>query len=277
MPYNPFQSLQFIPNFNTGHLVGWLLDPAFKYVTPYSFIFEASQVPTFTELYFSKDVGTALMAVDDSKLKQTWDDDFFYRVILNNGDGKKYISPNLLFGAALENKKKYCIAAEIVRKELLRMVKFTGQQAWVLKRKLVSTKKFAVVDEISGVPIADEPTDYGTGEDGGYHTPLGIYYSIEDGSQKKNLNEEGFGVNDLYEYKIRTIGFPPLDVRDIIVDVSSDTRFNILDVQNSYMPGTNIAIIQEITARLVPNTDPIYRVEVPRNYEFFTDRLYKCE
>jgi hypothetical protein len=267
-PRRVFTKVDILPDWAQGHFIQWKLDPFFKAPRPYNFIFETSEVPDFSEILYRKDnLGDTFFAVDNTKLKQSWDTSYYYRITLETADGRKFYSPAVLFGFTRRSARKYAMAAEVIRKELL-LCRMAGAEAWLLRRKsygAVSDTTRQGLDPVTGVPIADEKgKDYGVGLDGGYFSPLPCAFKVQDSNQRKGFDPNGLGVREDIEYKVRMPGYPLIDSHDVICEAQDGYRYSVQDdVQFLTFPGTNIPVAQLLTLRLIPNTDSVYSVKLP--------------
>jgi len=264
MQYNPFRNIYFFPNFKTGHVIQWTVDPLLKEPLPYVFTLEASGTPDFKVIEYSIVGGDVYTITDNTNFKQSLASDLFYRVKLTTRAPSVYYSRTVSFGAGVNSRRKYRLASEITRKELLLSRKFTGIQGWVLKRKAFGAVAMDSVDEISGVPIVDNTSNFGTEFEGGYYDPLAIMFSIEEYQQTRKQSEDGNGVIEQDLYKIRMAGFPVLDTFDVLVDDTGGRCFVIKDQQQDFFPGTDITVSQTLQTQLVAITDPIYQIVIPR-------------
>lgn len=260
--FNPFIRVTMMPNFATGHIIQWKIDPTFAESEPYTYIVECSQVPTFSELSYTFPSTTDFSAVDDKNEKQAIYVDLYYRVKLTTADGNTYYSKSVIFGSGQDTRRQYKLAAEITRKELLRMRKFTGMDGFLLKRKSFGQVRKDSVDPITGTPITNNVTDFGTGIDGGYFDPIKVVFSYEDDDTKRGYSADGFGVSESYTCSLRMVGFPAIDTYDILVDPISDARYIIKDVKTDSFPATAIPVVQVLTASQLPVTDPVYQIKV---------------
>lgn len=255
-----FRKISLYPDFKNGHKLQWGLDPAEELSPDFSFSVQTSELPTFDPLLETVNVDKNFFFIDDPKTKQNLSEDLFYRVVLTN-DGKETISPSVKFGAVPEERRKMRMAAEIVRKEILRMQKYTGGKYWVLKRMHCGLVSEEHVDPISGFSI-DDTTTHGTGFVGGYHPPLAIYCSVEDGGRSKEQGK--LGIDEQYNLTLRTVGFPFLEFGDILVD-DTNKRFHVQAAKDTFFPGTDIPIVQMLQTQLIPYSDTVYQIEVPFN------------
>lgn len=258
----PFTRVTVSPNFAIGHLIQWKLDNSFAEAEPYNFIVEVSGAPDFSDVAYELPAGDMYFVVEAPGFKQAFEVDLYYRVKLTTGDNKVFYSQVIVFGATVENRRNYKLASEISRKELLRSRKYTGFGTYLLKRKTFGEVRQDAVDPISGAPITDNVSDFGTGLNGGYYSPVKIITSYEQGKQTRTLSEAGLGLNESFIVKMRMIGYPYVETQDIIVDGDTDERFIVKEVESIFFPGTSIVLIQTLTAGFVPYTDPIYKIQV---------------
>lgn len=262
MPYNPFIKILLSPNFALGHVVEWMIDPVFMEAEPYTYEVEVSGSPKFDEIAYTFPSTTDFMAIDTTNSKQAVSVDTYYRIKLTTSDRNTYYSNTLLFGSDLEDRRRYHMASEIVRKELLRMRKFTGVEGYLLKQKPFGKVRKDSVDPISGVPVVDTTVDFGTGIDGGYFAPLKIMISYEDYQSSRVLNQEGLGTSDTVDISFRTLGFPLVESRDIIVDTRADQRFIVKRSAPVIFPGTSLILTQKLDTSLLPYSDNIYKIVI---------------
>jgi len=253
------------PDFIRGHRIHWTLDPFFKGVAPYNFIVQISQTSNFSEIAKEYSVGDNFFAIDDSNYKQGWSANYNYRILLHTGDGQQYISPSLNFEYNQSSQRKFAMASELIRKEFL-LCRYAGRQAWLLKRKSYGQVSRPTVDPVSGVSIADEKCfDLGVGLTGGYFKPVPIAYVVDRASTDKQLDPAGMGVKELDDFTARLPGYPLIDERDVVCGNLEGRRYNVLAKEHIYFPGTSIVIYQTAVLRLIPPTDTIYSLEIPKD------------
>ena len=263
MQDNPFYSLKVLPNYSTGTVISWELDPTFKDDAPFTFTLQATETPDFSQLIFEKSVGDSFFAIDDTNLRQAFIPSYIYRVKLVTGSGKTFYSESLnYFAMEREEKHKYLMAREIVRREFVRL-RYVGYDGFILKRKNYGEIAKGSVSKISGIVLTEGGSSKGTSFSGGFHKPLRIIYSYEGGTSVMALNPSGMGVDDETLVKVRMLGFPLVMEQDVIID-REDDRYVITKVDPTTFPGTGIIVVQEIEAKLLSPTDPIYDIEVPR-------------
>lgn len=262
-----FKTVSVTPNFVEGHFIQWELHPFFRGARPYNFSVEIAQTIDFSQLIAVKrNLGDVFCAVDDFNLKQNWGANYHYRIILRTADGKIYQSHTVTFGTNRADFRKYAMAGEIIRKEFL-ACRYAGQPGWLLKRKSYGTKTEKVIknlDPVSGVPLTDtKEEDYGVGIDGGYFDPVPCAFFLENGSQDRQLDRDGIGVKETYDYIIRLPGYPILEVRDVVCDAEDGYRYSVMARTVTAFPGSSIPIYQKATIRLISSTDTVYAIPIP--------------
>jgi len=270
-----FKHISVIPDWERGHVVQWQLDPFFKAVRPYNFSLEIAENDAFNELIATKkNLGEVFFAVDDTRAKQSWEPNYAYRVCLTAADGKRYNSYPVLFGTSRQERQRYAMAAEVIRKEIL-LCRYGGASAWLLRRKsyggTIGGNRVAHknIDPVSGVPIADTKLeDYGVGVDEGYFPPVPCTFIVESTDQDKQLDPSGIGVKEKYSANIRMPGYPITEVRDIICDAQEGVRYSVSAKNTKQFPGTSIIILQKLSMNVIPISDTIYSIPIPATFDF---------
>jgi len=264
MEPNPFTTIAVHPNFSKGHLVHWSIDPAFYRNAPYSFSIQASGTLDFSELLFDINVGNTFFYIDKANIVQNQQVNFFYRVVLTVGN-ESFISNTCALIDQLSNysRRQYTIAAEIARKEMLRASKFTGGLYYLLKlRTYGDDASDNSVDPITGLALTSTSPNFGSSKKGGYYDPIKFYMTLEDGECTRKLNPDGAGILESTQLNMRVAGFPIIDTNDVVVDLTSDSRYLVKDRQNTPYPGTSLNVIQSLKISLIPPTDAIYTIDI---------------
>jgi hypothetical protein len=265
MLYSPYYSVDLSPHYKQGHIISWQIDPVFSDSFPHNFTVQVAGTPDFSELLYELPAGNSFFVVDNSHIKQSFTKDVYYRVKLETGDNNTYISKTVAFTGERYDSRNYFKAREIVRKELLRMTKYTGHQAWLLKRKTYGAVDTSnpLLDPVSGVPLTDQTTSPGTQFNVGYYDPLAFWISYENGKAIRRQSSEGIGFTDVRQFELRTVGFPSVETYDVIVEPINDERYYVKDKQEVLFPGTDLIVVQTLQVQLIPPSDPVYEIEVP--------------
>lgn len=259
--YYPFATAAIVQTYKPLEIgIQWTLDSAFRDIGPFQFTVEVSETPTFAELMYELPAADNFYAIDDKKVRQNSIIDVYYRVRLNTGSNKVYYSPALSWWANRANAHQRHIAAEICRREFVRY-RYTGQKGWLLKRRNYGIQDPELLDPISGVPLTDNSADLGTGYLKGYYPPLPVTYSREAVENSAQLSHEGFGTTTQDSQRHRYVGFPGIEPYDVLV-TEDNQRYRYVKVNGTYMPGTDILLIQSCEGILLPLTDPIYNIPI---------------
>ena len=263
MAYSPFQYIHIKPNFSQGHLIDWGIDPLFSDPSPHEFVLQVSGDILFSEILREIPVGNSFFARDLPNFQQTFSGIINYRVKLTTPKGVYYSDPISSYFTPL-TRRQYIVANEIVRKEILRMRKFSGVTAVVLKRKTYgqTVKDPLKYDPITGVALTSEKTNFGNHLDTGYYDPVATMFSAEDGHDTTKLNPSGDGTINRSDMSVRMPGFPLVHYNDILIDVDQDYRYIVKDRQEIDYPGTSIVTSQLLQVSLIPTSDPIYAIKI---------------
>ncbi len=258
----PFKTVSINPNYRIGHEVQWDIEADFKGSIPFKFSVQLSDDLSFNNIISQTAPDDTFYTIESSKLVLNNNNNFLLRVKLEDGDGNEYFSKPQYLITNLKDRQKYLYAAEIMRKELL-LSERAGYRCKALKRKVFGPSILSKLDPVSGVPLTYEPTDFGTGVDGGYYRPFATYYRMENIESEVKLNDQGTGINDNTVLRVSLPGFPILSVKDIIV-TEDDIRYIINSLNFKYFPGTNIVIKQTGMLNMLPLSDKIYQLDITK-------------
>jgi hypothetical protein len=264
MSDSPFQYAKVFPSYGKGHHLQWKLDPASNPVEPHNFVVETSGDIQFSELLASADVGNLFFYVDKSNIRQSLENNYYYRIKLVDGEGKSYYSKVFSPDAADYDRRQYVLAAEVARKEMLRIYKYVGGEAWLLKLKTYG--KDATdnsIDPVTGLAMTATGPNYGFTKPGGFYKPVVMHFGFDQSDDIKKLSPDGAGVIEMVQAIARTIGYPLIDTNDILVEKEQDRCWIVKDRQATLFPGTSLIVCQTLKISLLPNTDPIYSIDVP--------------
>ena len=261
---NPFQDIQ-LSLAEDVITVQYKVFPLFPGKAPYTFELIAYQDESFVEELYSIH-GNSYFIVDNLKMRQNQFPGFFYKLQLTTADNQTYLSN--FFGWHPDDSvtiHKYLLASDISRRERIRF-NYTGLYAYLLKRKMYTVTNPALMDPVTGEPMVDNTNTFGT--TGGYYSPLLTRFSIEGRQTQTTLDEGGRGSQFVEMLNIRSVGFPYIDQHDIIATLDGK-RYTVTEANNKYFPGTTMILLQTPALRLIPNTDTIYSITIPK----FTNEL----
>lgn len=262
MQSDPFLVIKTTPNYSKGHLVQWWLKPSFNGQAPYKFTVFAFQDPSATTPVWTKEVGENFFTIDNSKIRQNFDDAYSYKITLTTNDGQTFGSKVVSLTGTDLSRNKYLNASEMIRKEWVRL-RYTGQFAYLLKRKIYTPAALNEIDIVTGEPIVDSRKgSFGVGQGNGFFPPALFKYSLEKYNQSMDYDPEGKGPSYKEEIIIRTVGYPYLTVHDLMV-TTEGKRYQLDDVQEVHYPGTFFTLVQNCKCHVITESDTIYSIEVP--------------
>ena len=255
----PFLTTSMLPSYPYGDQVTWELDPIFNDSGPFIFTLQIAETPDFSILVNSTDSVNGFSITDTHRIRQNFHRSYYYRIRLQTASGAVYYSNTSTPQSYSVNPHSYWIARDIVRREYVRY-RFTGIPAILLKRKNYGEVQKNAVSSIAGVAMVEDSPVYGTIYNNGYYAPFPILFSREQVDEVFQSNPEGFGVDEHENVACRTTGFPALHAKDILI--WNNQRYNIEDVKSTLFPGTSIIVVQSFVSKLLPPTDPIYKIKV---------------
>lgn len=263
---NAFSSVIVTPNYHLGHIIEWRLDPLFNDDLPYKFSVELSVAYDFSDIVTTIEVEDSFFAIDNTHTKVTKGDSLRYRVKLETSQGTYYSQQIGFYSNGIE-KRKYLMASEIQRKELLRIERYVCTEGFLLKRRIQGEKDEDNISFVSGVPLTYNSSDYGTGIKGGYYNPVGLLWSVEDADEKKVISNDNTNLKEPYDLTIRTIGFPQIEENDVLITRDEDIRYIVTSREGgAEFPGLPFKIIQIVKLNQIPFTDKIYQIPIPNEY-----------
>lgn len=200
--------------------------------------------------------------IDDSQRvfgKTQWT---HYRICLATATQTLFSQPQPAYGFLDFREQRLYL--EIIRKELLRF-RYTGQEGYLLKRKLYGLACASCTDQQTGeVRDPDCPTCLGTGFMQGYFPPMECIFADVDPISRRDELDAGQmrgTINDIVT-SARMLAAPHLNAEDVWVQRRGDQRWYVQRViHTSEMQGT--PIVAKVELRLAPYSDSIYNVFIP--------------
>ena len=250
-----------------GTLIAWQLNPQFDITGPITFSVYASRpgvddswtrVATATDTYVAEDT-TQWLYGKAPRLN--------YQIRFTQG-GTQYESDvrQILFDASEHDKP---IIAEIIRKETLRLTKFSGRCGWLYKRRRWGTPCTECTDYNTGEVTSDDCAEcYGTGYLHGYFEPVFYWFSdaVPGVRRRAQTNENSQGVIEDRTWSARGINCPWLDTGDVWIDHVTDQRYVVQTVQELVYRKVPI-LFDPVELRLAPVTDIVYSLVRPDDEE----------
>lgn len=213
-------------------------------------------------------------AVDDALRDRGTTRQVHYRVILSTDAGTYPSPPAAAFG--ILDRHDWCLAREIVRKELLRS-RLATVPGWLLKRRRqgptlpkqqAEDPRTMVVDPLTGDIIrrngpAAQATK-GTEFLGGYYAPVPFSFDVTNPAFFDAVDPDMAGNSnpDAVQNSGRAILFPTPAYRDVFVASGSDLRYELgRTTVNAAWRG--VPLVGDVALALVPFSDVVYTIPVP--------------
>jgi hypothetical protein len=260
-----FDRLQVFPRINGGSRIEWTLHPGFADPLPYDVMLQVGSTgldnaTDWTGVGFS--ARNTFYLVDDVQRVYGHTQWTHYRVRLETPVGVYYSDPISCWGN-LDN-RHWRLMREVTRKELLLLRKESGQEGYLLKRRISGTPCAACISYMTDeVTNAQCPECYGTGFEGGYYAPLGcVYANLTPSGRHEQLDRQQTrgSVNETVA-TARMLAAPQLSANDVWVDRDTDFRWNIHQVQN-VVEMRGVPVVVQAGLRLCPFSDPVYKFPI---------------
>ena len=253
-----------LPNYYAGHSFMWEVDELCVDPHPWTFRIEVSDDGQQNWTVFQDGLVNVFEYASTEKPNKTNKDlDPFYRVVMNTGNGREYVSPvKGLYGDL--PKRDFLQVREIMRKEHLTMSKKGGVAVQIWKRRKTGEPCQECTDEITGEIIKKNcPACMGTGIVGGFSGPYTTWavFSLRKSAKKF----DGLVPTDTQIFNIRVIGHPLINNGDILVDIAEDRSY-IVDSIDDVFEMRRIPIIMQLIAYEETTTSIIYKLgDEPRD------------
>jgi len=148
-------------------------------------------------------------------------------------------------------------ALEMSRQELVLLKEFTGRKCWLFKRRTFGLKCPECWDRFSQRKTKSNcRTCWSTGWMGGYHNPIEFYCQIDPTGQAAQIVPP-VGETHQENTTARTIFFPPIDVRDLIVE-AENKRWRVHT--RSTTERARAPVKQELQIHRIPEGDMEYAI-----------------
>ena len=183
-----------------------------------------------------------------------------FRLKVYNSSVLQYASPAYNISYQLK-KHDYLIWREMFRRESLGLNKYIGTPGYLLRRMVSGTPCPRCLDEILNDPAeANCPVCYGTSFNGGYYSPQFIAGDWVNSPPVDDTVLTDNGVSEASKTQIKTLSVPIAKFKDIWVDASTNTRYEIQKRELGQFRGYSVTQILEVSK--LPATDISYRFPV---------------
>jgi len=187
--------------------------------------------------------------------------EYFFRIVIKNNDTGEVVSTSIGYTSEKSlSKRDRLLYREMVRREALTLDKFNGADFLLFRRIVNGTPCTDCVDEILQQPASNEcPSCYGIGFLGGYYKKgiLRINVNADDDSK---LSQQASGPQELSLVSGNFPGYPIVKFKDIMVDPSTNKRYEIVSTIEDQFHTYNIR--QTVIMSRLPPSDPSYQVPI---------------
>jgi len=259
----PFLKVVINPNYTTGFVVAWEMNPQFNDNFPWMFTVEVAPTPDgewheispplINVFYWA---GSPPPLVNKSAV-------LYFRVRLKTRQGD-YVS-HVVQPYGDMTKREFLLAKDMMRREVLAASRMSGVQAKVLMKSNWGERCDECTDPITGrVRSSNCPKCIGTGFAHPYHGPYDLWIMWSPDQQHQVAETPNTGNVEPKKFQVRAIGNPLLKHNDIIVDVRSGKRYYVNNVA-VVSELRRIPIIQMLALSEAALSDPAYRLDIDVN------------
>lgn len=261
-----FDRLRVWPLIAGGSRVEWVIHPQFNENEPYTFQLQMGRTGN-NDADDWCDVGLpaddVCFALDPTQRvygKTQWT---HYRVKLTTADGNSYTSePQHSLGAL--DQRDWSRVREITRREDLRLRKESGQEGYLLKRKLFGTECSCLDTQTKEVRNANCDQCYGTGFVGGYYAPYADFWvELQPHGHRSQVDDSRGTIDDVARTAGRMLNTPQVFSYDVWVDKDTDMRWIIHTIKHAVEIRGVPVVLYPVELRLAPYTHPVYNIAMP--------------
>lgn len=245
----------------------WELVPTFTDPGPLTFQLQVGQtnnpnaddwenvgIPVVNQ-YFAYDPEQRVFGIDNTT---------HYRVILTTPNGE-YVSDPVDGMGVLDHRMWRCAREEIRRRKVDLRYGPSGQEGYLLKRRITGTKCPVCTDYQTGESRDPQcPSCYGTGFLCGYYFPMScVWASLSPATKRIELDAGQMrGTIEDISVSATMLAIDLLSENDIWVAKKTDDRYFVHRVSNT-AEYKGVAIVAQVEMRPVPFSSIIYSIEIP--------------
>ena len=254
-----FDRVIITPHMRGGSTVSWWLDSRrFQVEGPYTFFLEWAEHP---DADFVQVAGptTDSVLVDSEQRRFSKLSHSVYRVRISTPSGDYYSASHLLMGNL--NRHDYLLAREIVRREYLQLLRFTGTNGIYLARKQWGELCSECSDYQTDMATNSHCTTcYGTGFVGGYHDPSVLYLG-EDRTAVRAQRKDNIGVVNDQTQIVRAVACPFLTAKDVWVNLDTDERW-LIEQKHELAAMRGAPLVFAVELRLIEPSSVVYDISL---------------
>lgn len=213
-------------------------------------------LPEPTEETSVQGVGSALLSHSPGR---------FVLLEVLDPDGRSIQRSSAMSPSPEMSRTEYLEYRDHLRRESLALEKRTGTRGFLIRRVVSECPCPECADPIleRGAPDSSCRTCMGTGTARGYHPPIQAlldWSAVMKGSGNRVSTQAGFLEAD--QRTVRLMPFPSMAAEDIVADRATGLRHIVKRVEP--VPFKVWPVAQILSVVLLPKSDPVYRIPLPR-------------
>jgi hypothetical protein len=255
----PFNRVTVLPSYAEGFTFSWVISQGFSDPLPWRFTVE--EAPTsegpWTDL---SPVVTNVFAFAETDKRRVLTKDMvlFFRVRLVTPHNTYYSAVRTPYGDL--DRREYLLVREIMRREVLQQRTLAGTRSYIWIKNITGLLCPHCIDPVTGdITTTNCKFCLGTGRLPPYHGPYEIWTTFSPTSRNIEVRGDGNGLQQIYSWQVRVIGFPYIKDNDIIVDAVQDKRYIVDGIQH-LMELRRVAVVQVVRVTELPMSDPAYKL-----------------
>lgn len=252
-----FDRVVITPHMRGGSTVSWWLDAKrFKVEGPYIFFLEWAEHPDADFVQVAGPTADSVL-VDSEQRRFSKLPHSVYRVRVNTPIGDYYSASHLVMGNW--NRHDYLLARDVIRREYLQLIRYTGTRGVYLARKQWGELCTDCTDyHTEMVTNSHCAVCYGTGFVGGYHNASQLYLG-EDRTAVRGQRKDGIGVVTDQVQIVRAVACPFLTAKDVWVNLDTDERWSI-EQKRELVAMRGVPLVFGVELRLIEPSSIVYDV-----------------
>lgn len=255
--------VHFSPIVSRQVLVAWALEPSFVEQGPYTFTVYRADAPSqdLADLTPVARVVDQPWAYDNGLAALESTHDVFYRVVLEDGNGRTYESQTAV-GTSYWSRYDWTLAREIIRKETLLLQKRAGVKGYLLKRRTFGDPCPCADPETEQLMDPDCEDCYGTPFKDGYYPPF-VYWVLMNPTTSVVKLDADAGLLSASLETVRALAYPIPEPGDVWVHAHTDQRFVIQGEITALARHRGIDLVLQLQLSEADRSHPIYKVPIP--------------
>lgn len=254
---NPFTSVRILPSYSRGFSYFWDVAGDFNDEGPWEFSVQEGLSPDGEWKNISPAMKNVFSWREESRAPVNKSNVLFFRVCMVT-PSSSYFSPVVQPYGTLP-RRDFLLAREVMRQSVLHSKGMAGVRVDAYILSTVGPKCRHCLDPITGM-IRDSHCKFcfGTGRDPAYNGPYEMWMDFSADTQHQQSVEKT-GTVEKRSFQATAIGSPVLKHGDVIVDASTDKRYNV-DVAAMTSEIRRVPIIQTLMLEEAPQTDKVYDI-----------------